>query len=74
MLTARQMLDAPIGGLMEKVAREANSSTPKLGIFRVVSDFLLETAGPNIENFRSKTEIKRCHGYSRKPQKNGKRG
>jgi len=59
LLTARQMLVAPTGGLMEKVAREANSATPKLGIFRVVNDFLLETAGPSIENFRNKMEIKR---------------
>ena len=57
--TARQMLAAPKGGLMEKVAREANAGTPKLGIFRVVNEFLEEHAGPKIEAFRNKMEIKR---------------
>lgn len=44
---------------MEKVAREANAGTPKLGIFRVVNEFLEEHAGPKIETFRNKMEIKR---------------
>ena len=59
LLTARQMLAAPKGGQMEKVAREANAGTPKLGIFRVVNEFLEEHAGPKIETFRNKMEIKR---------------
>ncbi len=56
---ARQMLGAPTCGLTEKIARQANSATPKLGIFRVVHRFLEETKGPTLEEFRSKGDIKR---------------
>ena len=59
MLAARQMLRAPEGGLMEKIARQANNATPKLGIFRVVHSFLEEAKAPLLEEFRSKGDIKR---------------
>jgi hypothetical protein len=59
LLVARQMLGAPTGGLTEKIARQANSATPKLGIFRIVHRFLEETKGPTLEEFRSKGYIKR---------------
>ena len=59
LLVARQMLGAPTGGLAEKIARQANSATPKLGIFRIVHRFLEETKGPTLEEFRSKGDIKR---------------
>jgi hypothetical protein len=55
---ARQMLTSPRGGLMERLANQANRASPKLGIFRVVDDFLVETKGPRLEEFRSKGEIK----------------
>ena len=58
MLMARQMLTAPKGGLLCKIAIEANSSSLKLGIFRVVHDFLQQAEGPSIDQFRSKGEIK----------------
>ena len=59
MLAARQMLRAPEGGLMEKIARQANNATPKLGIFRAVHSFLEEAKAPLLEEFRSKGDIKR---------------
>ena len=59
MLMARQMLTAPKGGLMRNLAIQANSSSPKLGVFRTVHDFLQQTEGPSIDHFRSKGDIKR---------------
>jgi hypothetical protein len=56
---ARQMLGAPTGGLMERIARQANNASPKLGIFRVGSTFLEEAKAPPLEKFRSKGDIKR---------------
>ena len=43
---------------MERIANQANRTSPKLGIFRIVDDFLVETKGPRLEEFRSKGEIK----------------
>jgi len=45
LLMARQMLGTPSGGLMGKIARQANSASPKLGVFREVHNFL-EATGP----------------------------
>ena len=59
LLLARQMLTSPRGGLLEKIASQANRSIPKLGIFRVVCNFLEEARGPRLEDFRSRGEIKR---------------
>ena len=59
LLVARQMLRSPKGGLVEKIAHQANSASPKLGIFRVVHSFLEETKGPPLEALRSKGDIKR---------------
>ena len=59
MLAARQMLRAPEGGLMGRIARQANNASPKLGIFRVVHRFLEEAKAPPLEEFRSKGAIKR---------------
>ena len=59
LLVARQMLTSPRGGLMERIANQANRASPKLGIFRIVDDFLVETKGPPLEDFRSKREIKK---------------
>jgi hypothetical protein len=59
LLVARQMLRAPSGGLMEQIARQANSASPKLGVFRIVHSFLEATGGPLLEDFRSKGAIKR---------------
>ena len=44
---------------MEKIANQANRSTPKLGLFRGVCNFLEEANGPRLEDFRSRGEIKR---------------
>ena len=35
LLVARQMLTSPRGGLMERIANQANRASPKLGIFRM---------------------------------------
>jgi hypothetical protein len=56
---ARQMLTSPRGGLIEQIARQANSATPKLGIFRTVQNFLEAANGPSLQEFHSKGDIKR---------------
>ena len=51
LLVARQMLGAPSGGLMELIARQANSVSPKLGVFQVVHEFLEATGPPPPRRF-----------------------
>jgi hypothetical protein len=60
MLVARQMLTSPEGSLMERLARHANASSPKLGIFRTVETFLEGCSEParRLEDFKSKQSIK----------------
>lgn len=61
LLVARQMLTSPEGSLMERLARHANASSPKLGIFRTVEKFLQGCSEPTHrleEDFKSKRAIK----------------
>jgi hypothetical protein len=40
LLLARQMLNSPDGSMMARIAHQANSASPKWGIFRHVESFL----------------------------------
>ncbi len=73
LLVARQILTSPRGGLMERIANQANRASPKLGIFRIVDDFLVETKGPPLEDFRSKGEIKKWIGLAGVESESGRK-
>ncbi len=58
---AFQMLSSPQTSLPRKVAREADTAVPKVGLFLRVSEILANHGGTQlrIEDFKSKTEIRR---------------
>ncbi len=60
LLVARQMLTSPEGSLVGRLARHANASCPKLGIFRTVDTILESCSEPahRLEDFKSKQAIK----------------
>ena len=60
LLLARQMLNSPDGSMMARIAHQANSASPKWGIFRHVESFLtgVNSGRRRLEDFRSKRDIK----------------
>jgi hypothetical protein len=60
LLLARQMLNSPEGSMMARIAHQANSASPKWGIFRHVESFLtgVNSGRRRLEDFRSRRDIK----------------
>ena len=60
LLVANQMLAAPKGSLLSLLAREGQNASPKLGIFKLVENFLSKLNGSrrSIADFRGKKDIK----------------